>query len=63
MPRIKGYEFGRVLVDGEEHPRDVIVQSPSNAPALSTALPLGPDGRVILLARPRAFNEKTDPLL
>jgi hypothetical protein len=25
MPRIEGYEFGRVLVDGEEHRRDVIV--------------------------------------
>jgi hypothetical protein len=25
MPRVEGYEFGRVLVDGEEHRRDVIV--------------------------------------
>jgi hypothetical protein len=25
MPRIEGYEFGRVLVDGEEHRRDLIV--------------------------------------
>jgi hypothetical protein len=25
MARIEGYEFGRVLVDGEEHRRDVIV--------------------------------------
>ncbi len=25
MPRIEGYEFGRVLVDGEEHRSDVIV--------------------------------------
>lgn len=25
MPRIEGYRFGRVLVDGEEHTRDVIV--------------------------------------
>jgi hypothetical protein len=25
MVRIEGYEFGRVLVDGEEHRRDVIV--------------------------------------
>jgi hypothetical protein len=25
MARLEGYEFGRVLVDGEEHDRDVIV--------------------------------------
>jgi hypothetical protein len=25
VPRIEGYRFGRVLVDGEEHTRDVIV--------------------------------------
>jgi hypothetical protein len=25
MPRIEGYAFGRVLVDGEEHTKDVIV--------------------------------------
>jgi len=25
MPRIDGYSFGRVLVDGEEHTKDVIV--------------------------------------
>jgi hypothetical protein len=25
MARLEGYEFGRVLVDGEEHRRDVIV--------------------------------------
>lgn len=25
MPRIEGYEFGRVTVDGEEHRRDLIV--------------------------------------
>jgi hypothetical protein len=25
MPRIEGYRFGRVLVDGEEHTKDVIV--------------------------------------
>jgi hypothetical protein len=25
MPRVEGYEFGRVLVDGEEHTKDVIV--------------------------------------
>ena len=25
MPRIEGYRFGRVLVDGDEHTRDVIV--------------------------------------
>jgi len=25
MPRLEGYEFGRLLVDGEEHRRDVIV--------------------------------------
>jgi hypothetical protein len=25
MPRIEGYRFGYVLVDGEEHTRDVIV--------------------------------------
>ncbi len=25
MARVEGYEFGRVLVDGEEHRRDVIV--------------------------------------
>jgi hypothetical protein len=25
MARIEGYEFGRVVVDGEEHRRDVIV--------------------------------------
>jgi hypothetical protein len=25
MPRIEGYAFGRVLVDGEEHTKDLIV--------------------------------------
>lgn len=25
MPRIEGYRFGRVLVDGEEHTKDLIV--------------------------------------
>src|SRR4029450_7389838 len=25
MPRIEGYHFGRLVVDGEEQPRDVIV--------------------------------------
>ncbi len=25
LPRIEGYRFGRVLIDGEEHTRDVIV--------------------------------------
>jgi hypothetical protein len=25
MPRIEGYRFGRIVVDGEEHIRDVIV--------------------------------------